>query len=137
MFGITFFAGPFVAAIVFFGSERLMRHELPHLFPSDELSAVQVPRLRVRTRMLAPFLLLGLLPLAVLSVAALTAGAVPPDRHGVGQSRGQRCFAAKRARSVASDCQTFVVTSTSLALPPANSICTSKLSPPFTISYST
>ena len=72
MFGITFVAGPFVAAIVFFGSERLMRHELPHLFPSGELSAVQVPRLLVRTRMLAAFLLLGLLPLAVLSVAALT-----------------------------------------------------------------
>jgi adenylate cyclase len=72
MFGITFVAGPFVAAIVFFGSERLMRHELPRLFPSGELSAVPVPRLRVRTRMLAAFLLLGLLPLAVLSVAALT-----------------------------------------------------------------
>ena len=72
MFGITFVAGPFVTAIVFFGSERLMRHQLPRLFPSGELSAVQVPRLRVRTRMLAAFLLLGLLPLAVLSVAALT-----------------------------------------------------------------
>ncbi|HYN61217.1 MAG TPA: adenylate/guanylate cyclase domain-containing protein [Rubrivivax sp.] len=72
MFGITFVAGPFVAAIVFFGSERLMRYELPRLFPSGELSAVKVPKLRVRTRMLAAFLLLGLLPLAVLSVAALT-----------------------------------------------------------------
>lgn len=72
MFGITFVAGPFVTAIVFFGSERLMRHELPRLFPSGELSAVKVPRLRVRTRMLVAFLLLGLLPLAVLSVAALT-----------------------------------------------------------------
>ena len=49
-----------------------MRDELPCLFPSGELSAVKVPRLRVRTRMLAAFLLLGLLPLAVLSVAALT-----------------------------------------------------------------
>jgi class 3 adenylate cyclase len=49
-----------------------MRHDLPRLIPSGELSAVQVPRLRVRTRMLAAFLLLGLLPLAVLSVAALT-----------------------------------------------------------------
>lgn len=72
MFGITFVAGPFVMAIVFFGSERMMRNELPRLFPSGELSAVKVPRLRVRTRMLAAFLLLGLLPLAVLSVAALT-----------------------------------------------------------------
>ena len=72
MFGITFVAGPFVAAIVFFGSERLMRRELPRLVPGGELSAMPVPRLRVRTRMLAAFLLLGLLPLAVLSVAALT-----------------------------------------------------------------
>jgi adenylate cyclase len=71
MFGITFVAGPFVTAIVFFGSERLMRQELPRLIPGGELSAVRVPRLRVRTRMLAVFLLLGLLPLAVLSVAAL------------------------------------------------------------------
>ncbi len=72
MFGIAFVAGPFVTAIVFFGTERLMRNELPRLFPSGELSAVRVPRLRVRTRMLAAFLLLSLLPLAVLSVAALT-----------------------------------------------------------------
>ncbi len=72
MFGITFVAGPFVTAIVFFGTERLMRHELPRLFPDGELSAVRVPRLRVRTRMLVAFLLLGLLPLAVLSVVALT-----------------------------------------------------------------
>ena len=72
MFGITFVAGPFVTAIVFFCTERLMRPELPRLFPGGELSAVRVPRLRVRTRMLAVFLLIGLLPLAVLSVAALT-----------------------------------------------------------------
>ena len=72
MFGITFVAGTFVTAIVFFGSERLLRAELPRLFPNGELSAVRVPRLRVRTRMLAVFLLLGLLPLAVLSVVALT-----------------------------------------------------------------
>jgi class 3 adenylate cyclase len=71
MFGITFVAGPFVTAIVFFGSERLMRDELPRLFPGGELSAVPVPRLRVRARMVVVFLLLGLLPLAVLSVAAL------------------------------------------------------------------
>ncbi|CAN7757944.1 adenylate/guanylate cyclase domain-containing protein [Variovorax sp. LjRoot290] len=64
--------GTFVAAIVFFGSERLMRDELPRLIPGGELSAVRAPRMRVRTRMLVAFLLLGLLPLAVLSMAALT-----------------------------------------------------------------
>ena len=72
MFGITFVAGTFVTAIVFFGTERLMRTELPRLFPSGELSAARAPRLRVRTRMLAVLLLVGLLPLAVLAVAALT-----------------------------------------------------------------
>ena len=72
MFGITFVAGPFVAAIIFFGTERLMRDQLPRLIPGGELSAVRAPRLRVRTRMLVAFVLLGLLPLAVLSMAALT-----------------------------------------------------------------
>jgi adenylate cyclase len=72
LFGITFVGGPIVAAIIFFGCERQMRRELPRLFPSGELSAVRALRLRVRTRLLAVFLLLGLLPLAVLAVAALT-----------------------------------------------------------------
>jgi class 3 adenylate cyclase len=72
MFGITFVAGPFATAIVFFGTERLMRDQLPRLIPGGELSTVRAPRLRVRTRMLAAFMLLGLLPLAVLSMAALT-----------------------------------------------------------------
>ena len=72
IFGITFVAGPFVAAIIFFGTERLLRRELPRLIPSGELSDVRVPRMRVRTRMLAVFVLIGLLPLAVLSVVALT-----------------------------------------------------------------
>jgi adenylate cyclase len=72
VFGITFVAGPFVAAIIFFGIERIVRGELPRLFAGRELSAVRVPQLRVHTRMLAVFLLVGLLPLAVLSVAALT-----------------------------------------------------------------
>ena len=72
VFGISLVAGPFVTAIVFFGTERLMRDELPRLIPGGELSAVQAPRLRVRVRMLVAFLLLGLLPLAVLSMAALT-----------------------------------------------------------------
>jgi adenylate cyclase len=72
MFGMIFVAAPFVTAIMFFGAERLLREELPRLIPSGELSAVRVPRLRVRTRMLVVFLLLGMVPLAVLAVAALT-----------------------------------------------------------------
>lgn len=77
VFGISFVAGPFVTAIVFFGCERLMRDQLPRLMPDGALGAVRAPRLRVRARMLVAFLLLGLLPLTVLSVVALTrAGAL-------------------------------------------------------------
>jgi class 3 adenylate cyclase len=72
MFGITFVAGPIVAAVVFFGVERVWREQLPRLFPKSNLGAVRVVRLRVRTRLVAVFLLMSLLPMAVLSVAALT-----------------------------------------------------------------
>ena len=77
MFGIVFVSGSTVAAIVFFAIERLWRLQLPRFFPEGDLSEVRAPRLRVRTRMLAVFLMMSLLPLAVLSVAALTrAGAL-------------------------------------------------------------
>lgn len=69
---IMFVAGSFVTAIVFFGSEHVWRSELPRFFPRGDLSAARVPRLRVRTRMMVVFLLLSLMPLAMLAVAALT-----------------------------------------------------------------
>ncbi len=72
MFGIVFVSGITVTAIVFFAAEQLWRAELPRFFPDGDLSAARAPSLRVRTRMIAVFLLLSLLPLAVLSVAALT-----------------------------------------------------------------
>ena len=72
MFGIAFVAGPTVTALIFFSAERLVREELPRLIPGGELGALRVARLRVRTRLLAVFLLLGLMPLAVLAMAALT-----------------------------------------------------------------
>ena len=72
MFGITFVGGTSVAAIIFFATERAWREQLPRIFPAGDLSAAGAPRLRVRTRMVAMFLLMSLLPLAVLSVAALT-----------------------------------------------------------------
>ena len=71
-FGITFVGGTFVATSIFLGAERVWRNELPRFFPHGDLSAANAPRLRVRTRMLAVLLLVGLLPLAVLAVAALT-----------------------------------------------------------------
>ena len=72
VFGIAFVAGPTVTALIFFSAERLVREELPRLIPGGELGALRVARLRVRTRLLAVFLLLGLMPLAVLAMAALT-----------------------------------------------------------------
>lgn len=72
IFGILFVSGTTVTAIVFFRIERLWREELPRFFPDGILSSIRAPRLRVRTRMLAVFLLMSLLPLAVLAVAALT-----------------------------------------------------------------
>ncbi len=72
VFGMAFIAGPVVAATVFFGVERVWRAELPRLFPRGDLSAAGAPRLRVRARVLAMSLLVSLVPIAVLSVAALT-----------------------------------------------------------------
>jgi len=71
-FGITFIGGSFVAVIIFLGAERIWRAELARFFPKGDLSAARAPRLRVRTRMLAVLLLVGLLPLAVLAMAAVT-----------------------------------------------------------------
>jgi len=72
MFGITFVSGIFVAACMFFGVERIWRSNLPRLFPAGDLSAVGVPRLGVRARMVAVLLIVSLLPMAVLAIAALT-----------------------------------------------------------------
>ena len=71
-FGMAFVAGPIVAAIVFFSVERIWREQLPRLFPQGDLSAVPGPRFGVRARMVAIFLLMSLVPIAALSVAALT-----------------------------------------------------------------
>jgi class 3 adenylate cyclase len=80
LFGITFVSGTFVAACMFLGVERIWRNELPRFFPAGDLSAVRVPRLRVRPRMLAVLLIVSLLPMAVLAVAALSrAQAVQAD----------------------------------------------------------
>jgi adenylate cyclase len=69
IFGTTFIAGTAATALTFFLIEHLWRKELPKFFPEGDLSAVPGTfRLRVRTRLLVIFLLVGVLPLLVLGV---------------------------------------------------------------------
>jgi adenylate cyclase len=69
IFGNTFIAGTATTAITFFLTEHLWRRELPRFFPEGDLSAVPGAfQLRVRTRLLAIFLLVGVVPLSVLGV---------------------------------------------------------------------
>lgn len=83
IFGNTFVAGTATTAFAFFMTEHLWRKELPKFFPEGDLSAVpEAFRLRVRTRLLAIFLLVGIVPLLVLGVmsyrrAESLAGAEP------------------------------------------------------------
>ncbi|HKB26927.1 MAG TPA: adenylate/guanylate cyclase domain-containing protein [Methylomirabilota bacterium] len=71
IFGITFVAGTVTTAFVFFLIERLWRRELPQFFPEGDMSAVPgVIRLRVKTRLLVIFLMLGTVPLSLLGVLA-------------------------------------------------------------------
>jgi adenylate cyclase len=73
VFGITVLAGSVTTAFVFFVSERIWRTRLLLLFPEGDLSAVpRVPRLAVRVRLLAIFLLTALVPLAVLGILSYT-----------------------------------------------------------------
>lgn len=71
LFGITVVSGLVTTAFVFFVIERLWRRELPAFFPDGDVSAVPgVVRLRVRTRLVVIFLMLGIVPLALLGVMA-------------------------------------------------------------------
>ncbi len=73
IFGITVIAGSVTTAFIFFSSEHAWRRRLPFFFPDGDLRAVpRVPRLMVRTRLLAIFLLVGVVPLAVLGILAYT-----------------------------------------------------------------
>jgi adenylate cyclase len=72
-FGLTVIGGSVTTAFIFFASEHAWRRRLPFFFPEGALSAVpRVPRLVVRVRLLAIFLLVGVVPLAVLGVLAYT-----------------------------------------------------------------
>jgi len=73
LFGNTVIAGGVTVAFVFFASEHQWRRRLSEFFPEGDLSAVKgVPRLAVRVRLLAIFLLIGVVPLAVLGMLAYT-----------------------------------------------------------------
>ena len=71
VFGITVIAGGATAAFIFFASEHMWRRRLPFFFPEGDLRAVRrVPRLAVRTRLLAIFLMIGVVPLVLLSIVS-------------------------------------------------------------------
>ena len=73
IFGITIVAGSVATAFCFLAVESQWRHALPTLFPRGDLSAVTgAPRLPVRIRLLGIFLLISVIPLAILGVLAYT-----------------------------------------------------------------
>ncbi len=70
-FGIIFVSGTMVTVFIFLATERLWRERLPLLFPDGDLAGTGALRLRVRTRLVVLFLLTGIMPMAVLSLATL------------------------------------------------------------------
>ena len=75
VFGITVLAGSATTAFIFFVSERDLADAAALLFPEGDLSAVpRVPRLAVRVRLLAIFLLTAVVPLAMLGIVAYARG---------------------------------------------------------------
>jgi adenylate cyclase len=73
LFGITVVAGSVATTFSFLAVEYRWRLVLPTLFPGGDLSEVPgAPRLSVRTRLLGIFLLISVIPLAILAVLAYT-----------------------------------------------------------------
>ena len=73
VFGITVVAGSVASALVFLATERRWRRALPRFFPRGDVSEVAgTVRLPVRTRLLVSFLLISIIPLAILGVVAYT-----------------------------------------------------------------
>jgi adenylate cyclase len=71
VFGITVIAGSAATAFMFFATERQWRRRLPVFFPEGGLTQVRgVPRLPVRVRLLVIFVLISVVPVAVLGVLA-------------------------------------------------------------------
>lgn len=70
-FGITVVAGTVATAFSFLIEEHQWRRVMPAFFPRGDISAVPgVPRLPVRLRLLVIFLLISVIPLAVLGALA-------------------------------------------------------------------
>ncbi len=67
--GIALIGGSITTVFTFLAVEHAWRRQLPRFFPRGDLSAVEgVPRLRVRHRLLAVFLFVGLVPLVLMAV---------------------------------------------------------------------
>jgi class 3 adenylate cyclase len=81
--GNTVIGGTITVVVTFFIVEHLWRRRLPAYFPRGDLSAVPgVPRLRVRARLLAVFLIISVVPLLLMAAltwtrASLMVGAEP------------------------------------------------------------
>jgi adenylate cyclase len=81
--GITAVGGLVTAVIVFFSVENRWRQELPHFFPSGGLGGVSgVPRVPVRVRLLAVFLLTSIGPLVLLGIVAWRRAAMAAAEPG-------------------------------------------------------
>jgi len=73
LFGIIFVSGSVAAIASFLIAERRWRRVLPLFFAEGDPSRVPgVPRLPVRARLLLVFLMVGVLPLAILSLVSYT-----------------------------------------------------------------
>src|SRR5437879_3941581 len=91
VFGITVVAGSVSTAFVFLVAEHQWRRAMPHFFPRGAVSGVAgAVRLSVRMRLLVIFLLISIIPLAVLGTIAyaralsLAGVAAPAAFHLVG-----------------------------------------------------
>jgi adenylate cyclase len=86
LFGITVLGGGVTATFIFLSTERRWRAELPAFFPEGALGAVaNVPRLRVRQRLLAVFFLTSGVPLVLLAIVTyrrIALVAADPGRAG-------------------------------------------------------
>ena len=68
LIGNTLIGGSITVVTTFFVVEQLWRRRMPEYFPRGDVSAVRgIPRLRVRVRLLAIFLLVGLVPLVLMA----------------------------------------------------------------------